>query len=61
MTRAQQFPGNPFFPGSAGCQPPAFGRLPNASVCNFRDQANQCWRQAAANCRLAACVPQTEK
>ena len=34
--------------GSAGCQPAAFGSLPNA----------QCSRQAAANDRLAACAPQ---
>jgi len=34
--------------GSAGCQPAAFGSLPNA----------RCSRQAAANGRLAACAPQ---
>ena len=44
--------------GSAGCQPATFGNLPNAprlSLVNF----NPCWRQAAANYRLAACAPQT--
>ncbi|PYL98679.1 MAG: hypothetical protein DMF19_13855 [Verrucomicrobia bacterium] len=46
------------FPGSAGCQPAAFGRLPSASAPIFPVHANQVWRQAAANYRLAACAPQ---
>jgi hypothetical protein len=44
--------------GSAGCQPAAFGSLPNASAHSFPIHTNQGWRQAAANYRLAACAPQ---
>ena len=44
--------------GSAGCQPAAFGSLPNASAHSFAIHTNQGWRQAAANYRLAACAPQ---
>jgi hypothetical protein len=44
--------------GSAGCQPAAFGSLPNASTHIFPIHTNQGWRQAAANYRLAACAPQ---
>ncbi len=54
MTRAQ--PPLPVL-GSAGCEPAAFGSLPNASAI-FPVHANQSWRQAAANYRLAACAPQ---
>ena len=43
--------------GSAGCQPAAFGSLPNASAHSFPIHTNQGWRQAAANYRLAACAP----
>jgi hypothetical protein len=59
MTRSQQFPGNPFFPGSAGCQPAAFGSLPNTAAPIFPVHANNGWRQVAANYRLAACAPQS--
>jgi hypothetical protein len=44
--------------GSAGCQPAAFGSLPNASTHIFPIHTNQDWRKAAANYRLAACAPQ---
>ena len=47
------------FLGSAGCQPAAFGSLPNASGRNSKSAINKCSRQAAANYRLAACAPQT--
>jgi len=46
------------FPGSTGCQPAAFGSLPNASAPIVPVHANQGWRQLAANNRLAACAPQ---
>jgi hypothetical protein len=46
------------FPGSAGCQPAAFGRFPNPSAHISPVHASQGWRQAAANYRLAACAPQ---
>jgi len=46
------------FPGSAGWQPAALGSLPNASAPIFPVHANQGWREAAANYRLAACAPQ---
>ncbi len=46
------------FRGSAGCQPATFGSLPNASARILPVHANQGWRQAAANYRLAACAPQ---
>jgi aspartate carbamoyltransferase catalytic subunit len=45
------------FFGSAGCQPAAFGSLPNAPVFHPGANINPCWRQAAANYRLAACAP----
>jgi hypothetical protein len=57
----------PLFLGSAGCQPAAFGSLPNASAVRFSDDATLCWRQAAANCRHtplrlgAACAPRSRK
>jgi hypothetical protein len=38
-------------------QPEAFGSLPNAPWCNSDRMTNKCWRQAAANYRLAACAP----
>jgi hypothetical protein len=44
--------------GSAGCQAAAFGSLPNAFRRNSDKRINKCWRQAAANYRLAACAPQ---
>jgi aromatic-L-amino-acid decarboxylase len=44
--------------GSAGCQPAAFGRWPNA-LSNADPRAKAaCSRQAAANYRPAACAPQ---
>src|SRR5206468_587157 len=47
--------------GSTGCQPVAFGRWPNAfSNANTQNRA-RCSRQAAANDRLAACAPQTQR
>jgi len=46
------------FSGSAGCQPAAIGSLPSASAPIFPVHANQGWRQAAANYRLAACASQ---
>jgi hypothetical protein len=46
------------FPGSAGCQPAAFGSLPNAPGRNSYHAIKKCSRQAAANYRLAACAPQ---
>jgi hypothetical protein len=44
--------------GSAGCQPAAFGSLPNASSQDSKLTMTKCCRQAAANYRLAACAPQ---
>jgi hypothetical protein len=44
--------------GSAGCQPAAFGSLPNAPGSISRLIVDTCSRQAAANYRLAACAPQ---
>ena len=44
--------------GSAGCQPAAFGSLPNAPEFKSHVIVNACSRQAAANYRLAACAPQ---
>ena len=46
--------------GSAGCQPAAFGSLPNAPEFKSHVIVNACSRQAAANYRLAACAPQNE-
>jgi hypothetical protein len=46
------------FFGAAGCQLAAFGSLPNAPVFHPGVNINPCWRQAAANYRLAACAPQ---
>jgi hypothetical protein len=46
--------------GSAGCQPAPSGSLPDGNfvgTCKTR----RCLRQAAANCRLAACAPQSEE
>jgi error-prone DNA polymerase len=44
--------------GSTGCQPVASGSLPDAlRVCTRG--VKTCLRQAAANCRLAACAPQS--
>ena len=47
-----------FILGSAGCQPAAFGSLPNAPEFNSRVIVNACSRQVAANYRPAACAPQ---
>jgi len=46
--------------GSAGCQPAAFGNLPNAPGSISRLIVDTSSRQAAANyrLRLAACAPQ---
>jgi hypothetical protein len=44
--------------GSAGCQPGAFGSLPNASLHHSPRTIQKCSRQAAADYRLAACAPQ---
>jgi len=41
--------------GSAGCQPAAFGSLPNAAARSSRKMIQKCSWQAAANYRL---VPQ---
>jgi len=46
------------FFGSAGCEPAAFGSLPNAPVFHPDVNINPCWRQAAANYRLAPCASQ---
>ena len=49
--------------GSAGCQPAGLGSLLSPR-CNdlFRDYVcKECCRQAAGNCRLAACAPQKKK
>ncbi len=45
--------------GSAGCQPAAFGSLPNAPGRNLDCVVKKCSRHAAANYRLVACAPQT--
>ncbi len=42
--------------GSAGCQPAAFGSLPNASLHHSFPMITNCSRQAAADYRLAACA-----
>ncbi len=47
--------------GSAGCQPVAFGSLPNAPRSNLEGTTNKRSRQAAANDRLPACAPQKKK
>ena len=44
--------------GSAGCQPAAFGSLPNAPGSISRLIVDTCSQQAAANYRLTACAPQ---
>ena len=47
--------------GSAGCQPARLGSLPRqaATPRTFKiDALLRCCRQAAGNCRLAACAPQ---
>ena len=44
-------------PGSAGCQPAAFGSLPNASLHHSFPIITNCSQQAAADYRLAACAP----
>jgi hypothetical protein len=41
-----------------GCQPAAFGSLPSAPSHGSKPTITKCWRQAAANYRLAACAPQ---
>jgi hypothetical protein len=52
------------FPGSAGCQPAAFGRraecifAKGASIEVATELIPKCSRQAAANYRPAACAPQ---
>src|SRR6266540_4952355 len=45
------------FWGAQGCQPAAFGSLPNAPESHSLRAINNCSRQAAANYRLAACAP----
>jgi hypothetical protein len=45
------------YPGSAGCQPAAFGSLPNAFSTAKTQNVPAFSRQAAANYRLAACAP----
>src|SRR5882672_606846 len=52
--------GTQLFLGSTGCQPVVFGSLPktsSASLCQTLSLP-KCCRQAAGNCRLAACAPQ---
>jgi hypothetical protein len=44
-------------PGSAGCQPAAFGSLPIAKLRTLGQSMTTGWRQAAANNRLAAFAP----
>src|SRR5437764_15356565 len=46
--------------GSAGCQPAAFGRLPNAWL-PHKLRSPRGSRQAAANYRPAACAPQNTR
>jgi nitrous oxidase accessory protein len=42
--------------GSAGCQPARRGSLPRRNA-TPRARTRRCFRQAAGNCRLAACAP----
>ena len=44
-------------PGSAGCQPAAFGSLPNASLHHSPRTIQKCSRHVAADYGLAACAP----
>ena len=44
--------------GSTGCQPVLFGSLPKSSLVKFNFALRKHSRQAAANCRVAACAPQ---
>ena len=44
---------------ATGCQPVAFGSLPNDSSFHWAENKCRFWRQAGANNRLAACAPQT--
>ena len=45
--------------GSAGCQPASLGSLPRLFGEFIKARAHRvCCRQAADNCRLAACAPQ---
>src|SRR6266496_418539 len=46
--------------GSTGCQPVASGSLPDAGFVGARG-IKRSLRQAAANSRLAACAPQSQK
>src|SRR6266571_390998 len=52
--------GTQLFLGSTGCQPVVFGSLPKTSSASLYQTLSlpKCCRQAAGNCRLAACAPQ---